>query len=66
MSDVPGGGGGREGFLKINKSIGKGSQVWLYDMVAHSFKITNENLEMVGERKQMSISLTSNFESKFT
>jgi 3-hydroxyacyl-CoA dehydrogenase len=53
MSNVFGGGGGRDGFLKIQKGIGMTATVWQDDMAAHKFDMTDENLEMVDKSVQV-------------
>ena len=51
-SAILGGGGGRDGFMKMAKTIGVASEVWTQDMKAHEFLATDENLEKVNESVQ--------------
>ncbi|KAK7756487.1 hypothetical protein SLS62_001321 [Diatrype stigma] len=52
MSSVLGGGGNRDGFLRIQKSIGRAAQVWLKDVADHSFEASDENLQKVDDSLQ--------------
>ncbi|KAF2092462.1 hypothetical protein NA57DRAFT_50267 [Rhizodiscina lignyota] len=49
MTNILGGGGGKDGFMRIQKSIGRSAQVWLKDMAEHPFTPTDESLEKVND-----------------
>lgn len=47
MSNIMGGGGGKDSFLRIQKTIGRAGQAWVKDMREHDFEPTDENLEKI-------------------
>lgn len=52
MSNVLGGGGNRDGFLRIQKTIGRAAQVWLQDAAHHPFDASDEALQNVDDSLQ--------------
>ncbi|KAH8901134.1 3-hydroxyacyl-CoA dehyrogenase [Thozetella sp. PMI_491] len=47
MTNILGGGGGRDGFLKLQKTIGRSAIAWKEDMEKHQFDMSDESLEKV-------------------
>ena len=52
MSNVLGGGGGREGFRHMLGHLGPAAKVWLDDMNAHPYEYNAENLETLDRSVQ--------------
>lgn len=57
MSNVLGGGGGREGFKHTMEHLGPAVQVWLKDMAAHQYEYTPENAAILDKSVQQELDL---------
>ncbi|KAK5706004.1 hypothetical protein LTR17_021166 [Elasticomyces elasticus] len=44
MSNISGGGGGKDGFQHMMRHLGPGIQVWLHDMRANEYDFSEESL----------------------
>lgn len=55
MSNVMGGGGGREGFKHMVRHLGPAMQGWLTDMQAHQYDFTEANLDVLDKSVQQEL-----------
>ena len=55
LSNVMGGGGGRDGFRHMVQHLGPAMQGWIQDMRANEFELTPENLEKLDKSVQEEI-----------
>lgn len=52
MTQVLGGGGGREGFRSGLERLGPARQAWSKDMKAHEYQYTDENVDILDDSVQ--------------
>ncbi|KAL4807209.1 hypothetical protein BDV18DRAFT_159428 [Aspergillus unguis] len=52
MTNVLGGGGGKDGFHQLMTHLGPGAQKWIEDMNAHAFKFSKEEIQKLDESVQ--------------
>lgn len=59
MSNIMGGGGGKDGFLRIQKTIGRAGKARVKDVREHDFEPTDENLKKIDVSVQQWIDHTN-------
>ena len=52
MTNILGGGGGKEGFRHLLEHIAPGAQLWIKDMNAHAFPYDSDGLERLSNSVQ--------------